>query len=96
MLYVATQPVMEDARQEAARGPARGHGCSFAARMARGRAGLTSDFRFWVHGLPGEFCFRGHSEWRVRETHVAGERVERRTGGGSVGVLERGVEPGGQ
>lgn len=87
---------MEDARQEAARSPARGHGYRLAARTARGRAGLISDFRFWVHGLPGEFCFRGHSEWRVRATHVACERVERRAGGGSVNVLERGVEPRGQ
>lgn len=30
LLYVATQSVMEDARQEAARGPARGHGYRLA------------------------------------------------------------------
>lgn len=95
LLHVATQPVMEDARQEAARCPARGHGYRLAARTARGRAGLTSDFRFWVLWLPGEFCFRGHSEWRVRATHVACERVERRAGGGSVDVLEQRVESGG-
>lgn len=66
LLHVAAQPVVEDARQEAARSPARSHGY-----RAESGAGLTGDFRLRVRGLPGEFCFRGHSEWRVRATHAA-------------------------
>lgn len=76
LLHVATKPVMEDAGQKAARSPARSHGYLSVVRKVSWRAGLSSDFRFWDRGRPGEFCFRGHGERRVLATHVAGGRVE--------------------
>lgn len=80
LLHVATQPVMEDARQEAARSPARGHGYGLAAQDRERREGGTHQRLpapgSWAAGrvlLP-----RWRRVARGRVTHVAGRRVAAR------------------